>query len=74
MSNDFHLTQEQNTTVAYLNGNNVRQTPGNTVAIEEAMAADLVDSRTYLAERIVFGHGRVALIFRTRAPRGWDAV
>lgn len=72
---DFRLTQEQNTTAVYVDGVYMRQATGcNTVEIEESLLSGLIDENTYLSERVIFGWGRVALVLRTRTPRGWDAV
>jgi hypothetical protein len=64
----FYAGQERNTTVAYVNGIPVWQFDDNNMSDERAIRADLsATANAYLSERVVFGNGRVALVFKTRS-------
>lgn len=62
----IYADQEHNTTAAYVCGIRVRSVPDNSIEIEQAMKADYVDKAHYFCERVVFGSGRVAMVFRVR--------
>lgn len=64
MTTMFYADQPHNTTAAYVDGVRVETADDNDCAKEREMIAQHGEGRHYV-ERVVFGHGRVALIFRT---------
>lgn len=62
----IYADQTPGTTAAYVCGVRVRCLPDNSVEMEKAMKADFIDKAHYFSERVVFGQGRVAMLFKLR--------
>lgn len=62
----IYADQTPRTTAAYVCGVRTRCVPDNSTEIEQSMKADFIDKSHYFAERVVFGSGRVAMIFKVR--------
>lgn len=58
--------QDHNTTAIYVDHTRTEQFDGNGYADEQYAIARMRGEGKIFVERIVFGHGRVALMFRTR--------
>ena len=58
--------QDRNTTAVYVDGTRVAQFDGNGYTEENAALDKYRGQGKIFFERTVFGHGRVALKFRTR--------
>lgn len=61
-----YATQDHNTTGIYVDGERVEQFDGNGYIEENEAIAKYQGQGNIFFERLVYGHGRVALKFRTR--------
>lgn len=58
--------QAHNTTAVYVDGIRVEQVDGNEYVQEQEIISRFRQDGKIFFERLIFGHGRVALRFRTR--------